>query len=164
MIKLLLSFMLVNAAMAQKAVIDIKNTEGQTVGRGVLTPAEPKGVKLDLTITSLPPGDHAFHIHQKPVCDAGEEFVTAGLQYDPTGEMYGNAEHQAHSGHAAGDPQTTVKVAADGTGHMTIVFPALTLGNDDHSVFANGGTAIMFHAAPGAAGPTRIACGVIKRQ
>jgi hypothetical protein len=32
------------------------------------------------------------------------------------------------------------------------------------SVFANGGTAIVFHAAPGASGPARIACGVIRRQ
>ena len=43
------------------------------------------------------------------------------------------------------------------------IFPASTLGNDDRSVFANGGTAIMFHAAPGAGRPTRIACGLIVR-
>lgn len=168
--RLLSSLMpLIGIAAAQEAkpapgvVIDIKNAAGKTVGKGVFSPAEPRGIRLDLEITNLPPGDHAFHIHQKPVCDPSEEFDTAGLQFDPTGEMYGNAEHKAHSGHSAGDPQSTVKVGADGTGHASVVFPALTLGTDDHSVLANGGTAIMFHAAPGAKGPTRIACGVIKR-
>ena len=160
-----LALLIVGVALAgEKSVtIDIKNLDGQSVGKSVLTPAQPKGVKLDLTITNLPPGDHAFHIHQKPICDASEEFDTAGLQYDPTGEMYGNADHKAHSGHSAGDPRSTVTVTADGTGHTTVVFPALTLGDDDHSVLANGGTAIMFHAAAGAKGPTRIACGVILR-
>ena len=148
-------------AQEKSVTIEIKNLDGQSVGKGVLSPAQPKGVKLDLTITNLPAGDHAFHIHQKPICDASEEFDTAGLQYDPTGEMYGNADHKAHSGHSAGDPRSTVTVGADGTGHATVLFPALTLGSDDHSVLANGGTAIMFHAAAGAKGPTRIACGII---
>lgn len=155
--------LLLAAAPPQSVTVDIKNLEGQTVGKATLSPAEPRGVKLDLDIKNLPPGSHAFHIHQKPQCDASEEFTTAGLQYDPTGEMYGNADHKAHSGPSAGDPRMTLNVGPDHTGHATVVFPALTLGNDDHSVFANGGTAIMFHAAAGATGPTRIACGVIVR-
>jgi superoxide dismutase, Cu-Zn family len=144
--------------------IEIKDLKGQVVGTGVLSTASPKGVQLDLTITNLPPGNHAFHIHQKPLCEASEEFDTAGLQYDPTGEMYGNATHAAHSGHSAGDPRMTVDVGADGSGRSSVVFPALTMGNDDHSVFYNNGTSIMFHAAANAKGPTRIACGVIREK
>lgn len=165
-------FLLLGAARAQEkdtrqspqtVAIDIKNAQGQIVGKAAFSRTDPRGIKLDLDIKNLPPGDHAFHIHQKPICDASEEFDTAGLQYDPTGEMYGNADHKAHSGPSAGDPRTTIKIGADGTGHATVIFPALTLGNDSQSVFANGGTAIMFHAAAGASGPTRIACGVIVR-
>jgi Cu-Zn family superoxide dismutase len=158
--------LIVSVAAAQKpgpqdVVVVVKNARGQAVGKAVLSKATPRGVKLDLDIQNLPPGDHAFHFHQKPVCEASEDFDTAGLQFDPTGELYGNAEHHSHSGPAAGDPRTTVKVGADGTGHLTAILPELTLGDDKHSLLANGGTAIVFHAADGATGPTRIACGTI---
>jgi Cu-Zn family superoxide dismutase len=149
---------------AAKAVtVDIKDAKSQSVGKAVFSAAQPHGVKLDLTITNLPPGKHAFHIHQRPDCDQSEEFNTAGLQYDPTGEMYGNDKHAAHTGPAAGDPGTTVEVGSNGKGHLTLVFHKLTMGDDDHSIFAKGGTAMIFHAAPGAPGPTRIACAVIIR-
>jgi Cu-Zn family superoxide dismutase len=68
----------------------------------------------------------------------------------------------------AGDiPDFSLIVAADGTGHATVVAPNITLGSDDHSVFTNGGTAIVIHAvASGASSdaPPRIACGVIKPE
>ena len=77
--------------LTKSVTVDIKSANNQVVGKAVLSPAQPHGVKLDLNITNLPPGKHAFHIHQKADCDQSEEFNTAGLQYDPTGEMYGNA-------------------------------------------------------------------------
>ena len=150
-------------SQAKSVTVDIKNGTGETVGKAVLTASEPHGVKLDLTITNMPPGKHVFHIHQRPDCDQTEDFNTAGLQYDPTGEMYGNEHHAAHSGPAAGDPGTTVDVDGNGKGHLTVVFHKLTMSDDDRSIFAKGGTAMVFHAAPGATGPTRIACGVIVR-
>jgi superoxide dismutase, Cu-Zn family len=150
-------------AATQDTVVVIKDADGKPVGKAILSKAEPRGVKLDLDIQNLPPGEHAFHLHQKSVCDASEDFDTAGLQFDPTGEMYGNAEHHSHAGPSAGDPRTVVKVGADGTGHVSVVFPNLTLGDDKNSVFANGGTAMVFHAAAGARGPTRIACGTISQ-
>lgn len=143
--------------------IAIHDLQGKTVGTAAFTEAPGGGVKLDLSIAGLPPGTHIFHIHQKPVCDAKEEFNTAGLQFDPTGEMYGNAEHHTRTGPSAGDPHTGVDVAPDGTGHLSIVFPKLTLGDDERSIVSGGGRAIVFHAAPGADGPTRVACGIITR-
>src|SRR6476469_5035874 len=70
----------------KSVTVDIKNAENQIVGKAVFSPAPAHGVKLDLNITHMPPGKHLFHIHQKPDCDQSEEFNTAGLQYDPTGE------------------------------------------------------------------------------
>lgn len=149
---------------APKSVtVDIRNASDQVVGKAVFSPAQPHGVKLDLSISNMPPGNHVFHIHQKPDCDQSEEFNTAGLQYDPTGEMYGNEHHKAHSGPAAGDPGTAVDVGSNGKGQLSLVFHKLTMGADEHSLFGKNGTAIIFHAAPGATGPTRIACGVILR-
>src|SRR5512140_798742 len=134
-------------ATAKTVRVDIRNADGKSAGTATFSAAEPRGVKLELDITNMPPGMHVFHIHQKPVCDASQEFNTAGLQYDPTGELYGNAEHHAHSGPAAGNPGSGVEVASDGTGRSTVVLPNLTLGDDAQSLFAKGGTAIVFHAA-----------------
>jgi len=152
-----------HSTKAKPVTVDIKNADGKLAGKATFSPATPHGVKLDLDITNLPPGAHTFHIHQKPECDASEEFETAGLQYDPTGEMYGNEHHAKGSGHSAGDPRMTVNVDANGKGRLDVVFPGLTMGDEDHSVFAKGGTAMVFHAAAGAKGPTRIACAVIVR-
>jgi Cu/Zn superoxide dismutase len=67
----------------------------------------------------------------------------------------------------AGDiPDFSLIVAADGTGHAMVVAPNVTLGTDEHSVFSNGGTAIVIHAVSGgtsSAAPLRIACGVISK-
>ena len=148
---------------APKSVtVDIKNARTRSWGRRYFRRTGPRR-ETRLNITNMPPGNHVFHIHQKPDCDQSEEFNTAGLQYDPTGEMYGNEHHKAHSGPAAGDPGTAVDVGSNGKGQLSLVFHKLTMGDDEHSLFGKNGTAIIFHAAPGATGPTRIACGVILR-
>ena len=67
----------------------------------------------------------------------------------------------------AGDiPNFALIVGADGTAHVSVVAPNVTLGDDDHSVFSNGGTAIVIHAVSGGTGtaaPARIACGIISK-
>jgi len=65
-------------------------------------------------------------------------------------------------------PNSAVK--ADGTAKDTLLDPRVNLGDGDHSLFANGGTALVIHAKPddmksdpaGNAGD-RIACGVITK-
>ncbi len=57
-------------------------------------------------------------------------------------------------------------VAADSTARANTTAPNVTLDTDDHSVFSNGGTAIVIHAVNGGTGsgaPPRIACGVITK-
>jgi Cu-Zn family superoxide dismutase len=72
-----------------------------------------------------------------------------------------------HDSAPAGDiPDFSLIVGKDGTAHVSTVAPNVTLGDDDHSVFSNGGTAIVIHAVAGGTGsgaPPRIACGVITR-
>src|SRR5580700_10889438 len=126
--------------------IDIKNAQGQSVGTATLSEA-PHGVRIKLDIKSLPPGEHSLHIHQFAKCEA-PDFKSAGPHFNPSGASQG--EHAGHSGPPAGDiPDFALIVAADRTAHATVVAPNITLGTGDHSVFSNGGTAIVIHAVAG---------------
>src|SRR5712675_1354766 len=121
-------------------VVEIKNAAGQNVGTATLTDANP-GVRIKLDIRSLPPGEHSIHIHQVAKCEP-PDFKSAGPHFSG---MPGGHEHAA--GTAAGDiPNFSLVVAVDGTAHVTVVAPNVTLGTDAHSVFSNGGTAIVIHA------------------
>jgi Cu-Zn family superoxide dismutase len=160
-------FVLSGAAMAQQSpsnasakpvVVNITNAEGQAVGTATLSPAA-SGVKIVLDIKKLPPGEHSMHIHQMAKCDP-PDFKSAGPHFSPAGHMHDSAP--------AGDiPDFSLIVGKDGTAHVSTVAPNVTLGDDDHSVFSNGGTAIVIHAVAGGTGsgaPPRIACGVITKS
>jgi Cu-Zn family superoxide dismutase len=63
-------------------------------------------------------------------------------------------------------PNFTVK--PNGGAKLTVLNPAVTLGDGDNSVFANGGTALVIHAKaddlmsdPSGNAGDRIACGTI---
>ena len=151
-----------SAKPAPKAVvIDIVNASGQVVGTATLTDAAP-GVRIKLDIKSLPAGEHSIHIHQVPKCE-GPDFKSAGPHFSGMGAGH---DHE-HSGAPAGDiPNFALVVGPDGTAHVSVVAPNVTLGTDDHSVFSNGGTAIVIHAVStetNSTAPARIACGVIKK-
>jgi len=145
-------------APVKHVVVNIKNAEGQAVGTATLSPAE-KGVKIVLDIKKLPPGEHSIHIHQHAVCDA-PDFASAGPHFNPEGSAH------MHGAMAGDIPDFSLIVGKDGTAKVTTVAPNVTMGDDDHSVFSNGGTAIVIHAVSGGTGsaaPPRIACGVITR-
>src|SRR6202790_3669717 len=146
-------------AAPKPVTVEIKNAQGQTVGTAVLTEAT-HGVKIKLDVKGLPPGEHSLHIHQNAKCEA-PDFKSAGPHFS------GASGHAEHTGLPAGDiPDFSLIVAADGTGHATVVAPNITLGTHEHSVFSNGGTAIVIHAVSGggsSTAPPRIACGVISK-
>jgi Cu-Zn family superoxide dismutase len=146
-------------ANAKPVTVEFKNTDGQSVGSAQLYSA-PKGVKITLDVKNLSPGEHSIHIHQVAKCEP-PDFKTAGPHFNP-----GGAEH-SHDGAPAGDiPNFSLIVGTDGTAHVSVVAPNVTLGDDDHSVFSNGGTAIVIHAVAGGTGtaaPARIACGIISK-
>ncbi len=147
-------------AASKPVTVEIKNAKGQSIGTAVLTEAT-HGVKIKLDVKGLPPGEHSLHIHQNAKCEP-PDFKSAGPHFN------GAEGHADRSGLPAGDiPDFSLIVAADGTGHATVIAPNVTLGSDDHSVFTNGGTAIVIHAVANEASssaPPRIACGVIKPE
>jgi Cu-Zn family superoxide dismutase len=141
------------------------NAQGQKVGEAKLTETS-KGVEINLTVENLPPGWHAFHIHEKGLCNP-PEFMSAGAHFNPYGKHHGLKSPQ---GPHAGDLPNLV-VAENGRGTLNAVAPLVTLKpGQPNSLFQPGGTSLVIHAQkdddladPAGNAGARIACGVITK-
>lgn len=124
-----------------------------------------KGLRIEAALGGLPPGDHGFHIHEKPNCGPGEKDgkmqagLAAGAHLDPaaTGKHLG-PEGPGHRGDLP-----VLKV--DASGNATETMFVLRLGLDDLR-----GRALMIHEGgdnysdepkPLGGGGARIACGTV---
>jgi Cu-Zn family superoxide dismutase len=147
---------------AKSVLVDAK---GQKVGEATLTEV-PQGVKIVLKVEKLPPGVHAFHIHEKGVC-ATPDFASAGGHFNPFGKKHGL---KSSMGPHAGD-LPNLYVGPDGKGALEATATLVTLQEGKpNSLFIPGGTSLVLHENPdddftdpaGNAG-ARIACGVISK-
>jgi Cu-Zn family superoxide dismutase len=125
-----------------------------------------RGVKITAIIDSLPPGEHAFHLHESGECEP-PDFKSAGGHFNPHGAEHGFLNPK---GPHAGDLPNIV-IGSDGTGSMEMITARVTLvPGEKHSLFGEGGTAVVIHIGPddyltdpaGMGGP-RIACGIIEK-
>lgn len=149
----------------EKAKASLTNSQGQKVGEAQFEETT-HGVKITLKVENLPPGVHAFHIHEKGLCDP-PDFMTAGAHFNPFGKKHGL---KSPEGPHAGDLPNLV-VGADGKETLEAIASHVTLKPGKNSLFHPGGTSLVIHAGPddyttdpaGNAG-ARIACGVITTQ
>jgi Cu-Zn family superoxide dismutase len=165
---LLLTAALSTPTLAQdgpKGFAKLIDDSGKEVGSATLTQT-PHGVLIEVDLKGIPAGEHAFHVHEKGVCDPATKFVSAGGHYNPAKKQHG---YLMTGGSHAGD-MPNQHVGADGVLKATVINAGVTLGGGDGTLFGGDGTAIVLHAKgddyksqPAGDAGGRIACGVIKK-
>ncbi|WP_223637072.1 superoxide dismutase family protein [Corallococcus sp. EGB] len=138
----------------------LKDAQGKDVGEVTMEQA-PRGVLVRGALMNLPPGEHAFHIHETGKCDA-PDFKTAGGHFNPTKKQHGALSPK---GQHAGD-MPNLHVGQDGKVQFDVIIPDLKV----KSLLDKDGSAVVVHAKlddyhtdPTGDAGGRIACGVVEK-
>ncbi len=153
-----------SSSAPETAKCALTNPQGQKVGEAQLEETG-QGVKISLKVENLPPGVHAFHIHEKGACSP-PDFASAGGHFNPFGKHHGLKNPQGpHAGDLPG-----ITVGADGRGSLETVATLVTLKPGKNSLFQPGGTSLVIHEKadddmtdPAGNAGARIACGAITK-
>ena len=146
---------------AQDATAEMIDAKGSPVGTAELNQLA-QGVPILLTLSDLPAGDHALHIHETGACEP--PFESAGGHFNPTDAGHGWDNPQGP--HAGDLPNIHV-----GQGELQLEYltDKVTLEDGETSLFDDDGSAIVIHEGvddyqsdPTGHAGDRLACGVIE--
>lgn len=126
----------------------------------------PQGLAILTYLKDLPPGQHGFHVHTHPSCDAKEKDgqpvagLAAGDHYDPA--QTGRHAGPQGQGHLGDLPLLTV--TADGRSRQNLTAPNLKVADlKNRSIMIHaGGDNFSDEPKPLGGGGERIACGVVE--
>ena len=150
------------ASQTADAVAVLSPTQGNDAHGTVYFTRVKDGVRIDGEITSLKPGSHGFHIHEKGDCSAPDA-SSAGGHYNPTKMPHGSpSSAQRHMGDFG-----NIEANASGVAKFSRIDQTATLDGPNWII----GHAVAVHADPddlksqpaGNAGK-RVACGVIGKK
>ena len=151
------------AAAQQKASADIVDAAGKKVGEAILEQRDGS-VQISATFRGLPPGTHAFHIHDVGKCEP--PFESAGGHFNPTGKQHGKDNPAGPHG---GD-LPNLEVPSSGGVKFDVTVKGLTLDGGRAGLLDADGAALVVHEGaddyksdPAGNSGKRVACGVIQR-
>ena len=140
---------------------------GHSAGKVVIHPIDGEGrpgIHLQPALHGLPPGEHGFHMHEKPSCEPAENngemvaALAAGGHYDPKDTEH----HEGPLGHGHLGDLPRLKVDASGNALDAVVAPRLKFSElKGHSLVVHKGSDTYSDHPPMGGGGARIACGVI---
>jgi Cu-Zn family superoxide dismutase len=139
----------------------VKDAQGKDVGEITLEQTA-QGVLVRGTLSNLPPGQHAFHIHETGKCEA-PDFKTAGGHFNPGKKAHGmmspKGKHQGDLPNLYVDQTGTVKFDTFAQSGLTV---KSLLDKDGSAVVVHAKEDDYFTDPTGDAGG-RIACGVVEK-
>lgn len=142
------------------------NSSGSGDPIGVITAKDTdQGLELFPELSGLPPGEHGFHLHSNPSCDAStnaDGVAIAGLAAGGHWDPEDTGEHLGPFGNGHRGDLSRLIVASDGTTPTSVVAPRLRTDDLSHKVLiVHAGGDTYSDTPPLGGGGARIACGII---
>lgn len=148
----------------ETATANLRGPDGADLGTVEFQKTPNGATLLTAQLKGLPPGTHAFHIHETGACEP--DFKAAGGHYSPNGHEHGFLV--AAGPHAGDMPNLHVPES----GELTVEVFNMRVSMDETAeatLFDEDGSAVIIHAGaddytsqPAGDAGDRIACGVIE--
>jgi Cu-Zn family superoxide dismutase len=157
------------SVLADTTTVTMNSIDAKGVGAAIGTVElsdTPNGLLIKPMLHSLKPGDHGFHVHEKPDCGPAEKDgkmgagLAAGGHFDPAGTK----KHFGPHGHGHMGDLPVLTVGADGKAAQPLTASRLKVADikGRSLMIHEGGDNFSDDPKPLGGGGNRVACGLIK--